>query len=268
MMYSIAISVYNRLPILKQCLRAALASTGDDTEIILVNNHPPYLEVQIFLRRLRHPRVRVLDPGRNLGCHQGNNYAFLRARGRYLVKLDDDIIVPRNNWLAVMRRALIETPSLAYIILPWHKPTFQRRQPIINRRDYRVKLWLREPAIFGCVMIRRDLWRKHFFYRNPGLYGWEEHFFLERINKLGKKQGFLLSHPCRHLCRTRGTDPLYGVWKVLYAYKYPDAGLANFPLWRKSFQPTLQMVEFLRQKGYTEVTIEQLHSMKAKLKGG
>ncbi len=42
MKYSIIIRCYNTLPLIKKCVEAVIQSTDDDTEIILINNHPPH----------------------------------------------------------------------------------------------------------------------------------------------------------------------------------------------------------------------------------
>ncbi|MDA8234756.1 MAG: glycosyltransferase [Clostridia bacterium] len=270
MKYSIAISIYNRLPLVKKCLRAVLASTGPDAEILLVNNHPPYPEVQRFLRSLKHPRVKVLDPGRNLGCHGGNNYALFRSRGRYLVKLDDDIIVPRNNWLAAMRRTLESFPPLACIAAPWQPEVLQDQpgQRVVTRPGIKVKLCYR-PLIFGCVMFRREEWFKHFVFRDSRLYGYEEDWVFQQIKKMGRRQGYLISHRVLHLARRGEDDPLYGMWKVLYAFKFPDPLINSFPVWRKSFKPTTKMVSYLRNWGYRNLTLEKMQQLKAgSVKGG
>ena len=132
MKFSIIIRCYNTLPLIQKCVEAVLQTTDDDTEIILINNHPPHKTAMDYLQNLHHPRVIVLDPGRNIGNFEGFNYGALHARGENLIILDDDIIVPNNNWIHVMSQSLADFPNLAYTallcthVIPYYYPIQSR----------------------------------------------------------------------------------------------------------------------------------------------
>jgi hypothetical protein len=109
-------------------------------------------------------------------------------------------------------------------------------------------------------MIRAKLWRQHFIANQPkALYATIEKDYFTISKQLGMSRGYLVSHPVRHLGRSPETDPLYGVWKVLYA-----KGLTreDFGLWKQDFIMTETEYQFLKKWGYPEA---QLHRIKGHL---
>ncbi|NLW55844.1 MAG: glycosyltransferase [Firmicutes bacterium] len=259
MKYSIIINCYNTLPLIQKCVEAALLSTDKQSELILVNNHPPYEEALAFLRDFKHPRVRVVDPGRNIGCMPGFQYGAERARGKYLVKLDDDVIVPRKDWTGAMGQALRDYPRLAYVAL---LPAAVKRIPgnQVKKPGYTLEFRLRT-ILFWCMMINKQLWRQHFFLTNLPLYGVGERDYERIANQLGLKKAYLTSHVCTSLGRTEEADPLYGAWKLLYVKmkKYR----CEFVEWKKTARIGPEEAEIMRKFGYPEQQIEEIRNLLA-----
>ena len=241
---------------MKQAFDAALQTSDANTEILLINNHPPYPDMRHFLKLLKIPRVRVLDPGHNLGCTQGFQYGASKARGQYLVKLDDDTIVPPKNWLATMCLALQEFPDLAYVglALPIYK---LGRFPQIDRGRYILEFY-DDVVNFACMMIRRNLWQAHFQITHPLLYGDEETFYHNQAKRLGLRKGYLVSHSCQHLARTAGSDPFYGAWKIFYL---AGKTKVDFKQWRRDFRIGAEEMAVFRGFNYPEEQIRLLKSL-------
>ncbi|WP_224752266.1 glycosyltransferase family 2 protein [Metabacillus arenae] len=261
--YSIIIRCYNKLPLVKKCVEAAIQSTDFRTEIILVNNHPPYQEVTTYLNKLKHPRVTVLDPQRNIGNAAGFNYGAQRAKGEYLIILDDDIIVPKNDWIDVMSKALNDFPDTAYVSLVWqgvrklleNNPNYKNH--IIQQPEYNI-YFDKSYVVFGCVMLKKSIWKKYFSDSNlvnKDLYGIDG-YYKNKANQLGMRTGYILSHVPEHLGRTKHSDLLYGAYKVIYAYGLTKE---DFVTWRRR-KPTFTAKEkiALLKFGYHETEIKNL----------
>lgn len=263
MKYSIIIRCYNTLPLIKKCIEAAIQSTDAETEIILVNNHPPYQEVTEYLNNITHPRVTLLDPHKNIGNAAGFNYGASVAKGEYLVILDDDIIVPNNNWISMMSKALTDYNKLAYLSLIWSsvkqslttKAAFQHN--IVKNADYSI-YFDNSYVIFGCVMLKKELWQKHFSHPNlinKDLYGIDG-YYQRKAKKLGMSTGYLISHMAEHLGRTEEADLLYGAYKVIYAYKLTKVDYVNWKKGKKKFTGREELA--LKHFGYNKSHIENL----------
>jgi glycosyltransferase involved in cell wall biosynthesis len=263
---SIIIRCYNTLPLIKKSVEAAIQTTGDDTEIILINNHPPYRDVIEYLQNLNHPRVVVLDPGRNIGNIEGFNYGAKRSRGKNLIILDDDIIVPNNNWLHVMSQSLEDFPNLAYVSLVW--PTVKNeisthtgfRDKIIQKLEYTIQ-FTNDMVVFGCVMMRKATWQQYFSHihlTDRHLYAIDANYKV-KANELRMKTAYIISHMAEHLGRTQESDLLYGAWKVFYAYALTRA---DYTEWRKNKTSfTIDEEHSLRNFGYPEIQIEELKKL-------
>jgi GT2 family glycosyltransferase len=235
-----------------------LRTTAKNTEIILVNNHPPYREVKQFLSALNHPRIKVWDPGRNLGCTTGFQYGASHARGQYVIKLDDDTIVPANNWIEAMFQVLQDYQDLAYValVVPIYK---LGRFAQAVRPQYTFEFY-DDIVHFACMMIRRSLWLTHFQIANPLIYGDDESFYHHKAKELGLRKGYLVSHQCEHLARTPNSDPFYGAWKIFYLIGDTRDDCSQ---WRQSFRIGDREMEVFRLFNYPKEQIQLLKTLLA-----
>lgn len=259
MKFSVIINCYNTLPIIKKCVDSVVESTDSDTEILLVNNHPPYPEVQSYLKGYIHQRVKILDPGKNLSHILGTQFAEKFAGGEYLIRMDDDAVLPKNNWIHAMSQALNRFSDLAYVGLPWPGVPLTGNDRI-NTPEFTLEY--ADVVLFTCVMFRRSIWRSYFVIPQQGIYGNDDTYSAQKANQLGLKKAYLISHPCEHLGRTPECDPLYGAWKVFYAMNITNL---NFEPWRNSMgKISLQEENLLRQFGYPQDQIEQIKTILSK----
>jgi glycosyltransferase involved in cell wall biosynthesis len=262
--YSVIINCYNTLPLIQECVKAALETTNQETEILLINNHPPYPEAIQYLKSSNHPRVRILDPGRNIGCTFGFQLGAEWAVGEYIVKLDDDTLVPKSNWLEAMSRALTEFPYLAYVALALPIYPLEKCRAVMTP-GYTLGFF-DDCVLFSCMMIRKSLWKQHFVITDAGLYGGEELYYMQKANQLGLKKAYLLSHIGEHLGRTSKSDPLYGAWKVFYGFVKTTR--LDYPEWRKSFSLGPAEYKILKQIGYPDEQIEEIKILLAGFQSG
>lgn len=87
---SILVVAWGDEPELGECLTAALASQGVEVEVVVVDNGDRSGQLEAFER---HPRVRIVRPGSNLGFAAGCNLAASRAAGDVLVLVNPDAVV-------------------------------------------------------------------------------------------------------------------------------------------------------------------------------
>lgn len=85
---SVIIVNWNGERYLHECLESVLAQNYQPLEIIVVDNGSGDRSVQII--RTDYPQVNVIEPGKNLGFAAGNNVGIRRAKGRYIVLLNND----------------------------------------------------------------------------------------------------------------------------------------------------------------------------------
>ena len=223
MKYSIVIPCFNKFALLSECFSSVLSSTGQDAEILLVNNRVPYNDVQDFLSHISHPRVRVLHPGKSLGALEAGQYGKERARGEFLVHLDDDVAVPEKGWLEAMEQALTDHPDLGMVSLLF-EPAMPELEGGEIRLGDRYELDVRdEPIFLLCAMIKRSLWQQCFDdVKSRGVYDCVEPMYFEALQRCEKKVAYVTSHYVRRLVCKENSGPLYEMWKVLYEKKETD----------------------------------------------
>ena len=89
---SIVIVSWNGRQFLEPCLEAAAAQQGVESETILVDNGSTD-GTSVFVRE-RFPWVRLVTLSENRGFAGGNNAGAREARGRFIVLLNNDTVVP------------------------------------------------------------------------------------------------------------------------------------------------------------------------------
>lgn len=189
----------------------------------------------------------------------GFQYGAKNAQGEYLVKLDDDVLVPRKNWTAAMYQALQDHPALAYVaLLPSAVKASSGR--LLHKSGYTLE-FCRSTILFWCMMIRKQVWQKDFFLTDLPLYGVGERDYERKANALGLKKAYLTSHVCTSLGRTEESDPLYGAWKLFYVKKKDKR--SDFDNWKKRFILGPEEVVIMRRFGYPESQIDEVRALLA-----
>jgi len=89
MKVSVAITVYNKAPFLKEVLDSIFAQTFGDFEIVAVDDKSTDESLQV-LRAVREPRLRIVELERNLGHPGATRTAFEQSRGEYIIRCDAD----------------------------------------------------------------------------------------------------------------------------------------------------------------------------------
>lgn len=119
---SVIVVYYHGRAYLENCLQALLDTTGDDTEVILVDNGSEDGDLDQITGLF--PEIRLVCNPNNLGYGGGNNLGAQQAHGRFLVFLNPDT-VPTAGWLAALIRALEDDPRAGLAtskILLLHRP--------------------------------------------------------------------------------------------------------------------------------------------------
>jgi len=93
---SIVILNWNGKEHLVDCLESVLQTTYAPLEIIVVDNGST--DGSVSLVRSKYASVQILENGQNLGYAEGNNRGFQKARGEFVVTLNNDVVV-EPTWL-------------------------------------------------------------------------------------------------------------------------------------------------------------------------
>lgn len=92
---SIVIVSYNARYYLEQCLYSVeTALRNTEGEIIVVDNDSPERPVDFI--RDKFPNVRFIESPENLGFAKANNLGVEKARGKYVLILNPDTLIPEN----------------------------------------------------------------------------------------------------------------------------------------------------------------------------
>lgn len=111
MKLSIIIVSYNVKHFVEQCLRSVFASRGiarDEMEVFVVDNQSKDGSVDYLKQRFpyaQYPNLHILANKRNVGFGRANNQATRRARGKYVLFLNPDTLLPEGALAATLAEA-------------------------------------------------------------------------------------------------------------------------------------------------------------------
>ena len=107
---TVAICTHNRAASLEKAVRSVLRQMTGDTELLIIDNastdDTPVVAAQLVAA---NPRVEVVRED-ELGLSAARNAALKKARGQFVLFLDDDATA-EPDWLAAYQRFLSAPPS-------------------------------------------------------------------------------------------------------------------------------------------------------------
>jgi glycosyltransferase involved in cell wall biosynthesis len=103
------ITTYNRARILRRCLDSCLAQSGDDFEVVVVDDGSTD-DTVASLEALAEPRLRIVAHEHNRGINPARFTGASHARGEWVIVVDsDDEMMP--NALERLREIIAELPE-------------------------------------------------------------------------------------------------------------------------------------------------------------
>lgn len=188
---SIIVLNWNRLHYSKQTISCILSKTNVPYELILVDNNSSddsgvreYLES--IIGKDGPQDVRLLFNNKNLGVAGGRNEGLRVARGKYLVTIDDDVLVP-DDW-DIQLKSICDNVSNIGITGVNVEPI---KYPVQVINGVRLR-----PKIHGnlggaCLCIPKRILDKVGYYRVFGQYGLEDSDFFVRLKTIGLLSAYI-----------------------------------------------------------------------------
>lgn len=139
---SIVILCHNGGQYTEYCLQSLIAAVSRPRELILIDNGSTDDTPQRLARlipQLEAAGIEIVtwrNP-ENLGCSEARNMGWEKARGRYVVFMDNDTAVCTSNWLAILAAAMDANERLAILgvklIYPYKPHPIQCAGVDVNR---------------------------------------------------------------------------------------------------------------------------------------
>ena len=99
---SIIIVNWNGLKWLKLCLPSLAKQRYQPIEIILVDNAST--DESTAWTRKHYPKVKIIRNGENLGFAEANNVGYRKAKGEYILLLNNDTIVKPDSLVELVQK--------------------------------------------------------------------------------------------------------------------------------------------------------------------
>ncbi len=171
---SIIMLTFNALEYTKKCINSVLEHTRLPYELILVDNSSQDGTVE-YLHELKeqYDHIKVIFNKKNKGFAYGNNQGARRAKGKYLLFLNNDVLVA-DGWLNDLVSVLVENPFVGMVGPITNSISGRQRVENVPYKDeqgfYAFAAKVRElnknkitprRRIAGfCMLMRRELFEK------------------------------------------------------------------------------------------------------------
>lgn len=87
---SVVVLNYNGRSILKECLDSILSQNYPNFEVLLVDNGSKDNSLEFVRESYQDTRLKIIENGANLGVSEGHNAGIRKAKGIYILFLDND----------------------------------------------------------------------------------------------------------------------------------------------------------------------------------
>lgn len=201
---NITIVTHNRLPLTRMCLETLLQHTKGDYVVHVVDNASND-GTQDYLCHLARQDSRIicifLDSNR--GVSVAANLAWAAINTPYYVKLDNDMLILKPDWLDLLLGMSQRNPEIGmvgYQCCGWHKT----EQLMLASGD----IFIDSDCCGGaCVLIPRTIHERFGFWNEDyGIYGFEDLDYGGRVLCGGLSIGYV---PDMDRVEHRGYDPMY-----------------------------------------------------------
>lgn len=129
-MISILILTYNRCKITESCVPVICNRSNRNTEILIWDNGSTdgTLDWLYAYSKSSTKDIKIFFSESNYGI-ESINFLTKEARGKYIIKVDDDMLPPKNYDTRLLDAYLQSTEKLAYVSwdIPWGKKSFAKR---------------------------------------------------------------------------------------------------------------------------------------------
>lgn len=186
---SICIPTYNRANYLKEAIQSALNQNYDNYEILIVDDGSTD-NTEEFVKSIKSDKIRYVKSDKNLGRPKIRNYALNRAKGEYIVWLDDDDKLSENlltKYISILNSD--DTINVIYgdLILfdDKTKENLSKIQPpdyTKNKKYFLQNFILGTGITFPASLIKTELIKKHGGFKDDYLRT-QDHELWSRIYK-------------------------------------------------------------------------------------
>lgn len=229
-MLSIIVLCRNRLEYTKQTISNLIANTKVRHEFIFVDNNSTD-STRLYLQSLRGKtnarRELFIFNKYNYGVPGGRNSGIVRALGKYIMTIDNDILVPLGYDKDLIT-ACDNIKELGMIGVSVEK----RDYPIVNKNG--VNIQLKSDNIGGaCICLPRRVFDRVGYYSADFIYGGEDCDMYLRMKYLKLINGYILNKGI-HL----------GISDTTNAYKKE----AHKPNSKQSLKVSKNMIKYIKRK--------------------
>lgn len=221
---SIVIPTYNRIECLKTSIPSILETNYSNYEIILIDNGSSDGSAEFI--KTNFPQVKIIRSSNNLGSAGGYNLGILKAKGKYVATLNDDIEVD-PDWLRPLVNIMEKYPDVVGVdskyLDYYDRSRFDTSagagryidftgNPILRGRGKEDKGQYDETArIFTCCTVfRREVFNEIGLFDRDFFYGYEDVDLSWRINLRGYRILYVPSSRIYHKVSLGGGSTIDG----------------------------------------------------------
>jgi glycosyltransferase involved in cell wall biosynthesis len=165
-LFSIGVTTFDRLRLLRATINSILRQNFTDFEIIISNDNPQRKLTKKFFK-IQDPRVKIINQSENLGEVKNMNFLLNSAKGKYFTWLGDDDMYQAQFFEAI-HQAIMKFNSPSCIVTSYssgNKFTKFKRQnsfdiQILSGQNFLFQYLNKSLKIIGCYGVFKTTYLK------------------------------------------------------------------------------------------------------------
>lgn len=188
---NITVVSYNRLEYTRQTLAAIRATADADYSLVVVDNGSTDGSAEYLTQEAAAGRIDAFYPlARNMGVSCAVNHGWDAVPADFYLRLDNDIVFTRPDWLSSMTGILARNPELGFLSCPVYRtPADYKKLKLLSGE---VVTYLHQACSPGGIsMLRRDVFQKlGYWCEDYGTYGAEDGDYCKRMDLLNHVRAY------------------------------------------------------------------------------
>ncbi|MEW5976528.1 MAG: glycosyltransferase [Acidobacteriota bacterium] len=186
---NIGMVTYNRLEFTRRSIEALLKNTRFPYVLTVVDNHSQDGTVE-YLKQLKREGIikNLVLLTENVGVAKASNLAWqMEEAAAYYLKLDNDIVIQKPDWLDQMVEVIDDLPQLGAVAYNFEPVSY----PVHRQNGHTVRI--KDGTLGGaCFLVPRRTHEKlGFWCEDYGLYGEEDFDFSHRLQFAGLQTAYM-----------------------------------------------------------------------------
>ena len=194
--FSIILTTFNRMPVLKKAIDSVLSQTFQNWELLIIDNHSTD-PTEEFLKTIKDKRVKILKIHNNGFYVKSRNLGIKNSNADWIAFIDSDDLWYKNKLQNCYNIIFKNNPDLIYHAVNYSSKRILKKK--IKEKSKKILFPITKNLLLdgnciaqsSAVVKKKYLSRVNFFSEHENQFGWEDYDAWIKISQITEKFFFI-----------------------------------------------------------------------------